>query len=176
MLAVDADSGSLKDWVAKTFGDTNPTESKCQQGVCYKRIWRPHWPGPGYGSISQTHDAEKITESLVALRILLNKLEELFETIEPSEDNLSAYGHKTREILLLACMEVESSWAAVLKENAYPQRPPWKTTAYVKLAGPMLLDSYKLTLRSYPHFPSFSPFGSWDAARPTQSLSWYDAV
>lgn len=95
VLASDA-SGTLKDWVAESFSDTNPIESECQQGTYYKRIWRPYWPGPIHRSVSYARDEEKITESIVALRILLNKLEELFETIEPTPENLSAYGHKTR--------------------------------------------------------------------------------
>ena len=142
-----AADGVLRDWIGKNFGDTNPVESECPQGIYYKRIWRPYWPGPIYRSVSQARDGEKISESMVALRILFNKLEELFETIEPGQDNLSAYGHKTREVLLLACMEVESSWTAVLKENGYPQRPTWNTNDYVKLLGPMFLDGYKVSLR-----------------------------
>jgi hypothetical protein len=39
----------------------------------------------------------------------------------------------------------------------------------------MLLDSYRLSLQSYPTFPSFAPFEGWSAANPTQSLVWYDA-
>jgi hypothetical protein len=174
ILSGEAD-GTLRDWIGKNFGDTNPVESECPQGIYYKRIWRPYWPGPIYRSVSQVRDGEKITESMVALRILFNKLEELFETIEPGQDNLLAYGHKTREVLLLACMEVESSWTAVLKENGYPQRPTWNTNDYVKLFRPMFLDGYKVSLRSYPHFPSFSPFEKWTVADPTHSLAWYDA-
>jgi hypothetical protein len=105
----------------------------------------------------------------------LSKLEELFETIEPSKENLSAYGLKIREVLLLACMEVESSWSAVLKENKYTTTGALTTNDYVKLLTPMALDSYKLSLRSYPHFPAFTPFENWDAQRPTASLAWYDA-
>jgi hypothetical protein len=45
----------------------------------------------------------------------------------------------------------------------------------MKLLTPMLLDSYQLSLQSYPHFPPFTPFGGWDAAAPTKSLTWYDA-
>jgi hypothetical protein len=141
-------------------------------GTVYKRIFRPlASTGNFYRAVSQ----EKLTESFVSLRILLGKLEELFETIEPAEANLLAYGHKIREILLLACMEVESSWSAVLKENDYPADGMLTTKDYVKLLTPMLLDSYELSLQSYPHFPSFVPFRDWDAASPTRSLAWYDA-
>lgn len=163
---------TLKDWVIKSFGDTEPTMSGYVPGTFYKRIWRPlASPGSFHKAISQ----EKLTESFVALRILLSKLETLFETIEPSELNLPAYGHKIREILLLACMEVESSWSAVLKENGYSTGGRFTTNDYVKLSGPMLLDGYTLSPQSYPSFPAFAPFKDWTASNPTTSLSWYDA-
>jgi hypothetical protein len=162
----------LKDWVIKSFGDSEPTMSGYVPGTFYKRIWRPlACPGSFHKAISQ----ETLTESFVALRILLNKLDTLFETIEPSEPNLSAYGHKVREILLLACMEVESSWSAVLKDNGYSAGKRFTTNDYVKLSSPMLLDGYTLSLTSYPSFPAFAPFEGWNASNPTISLSWYDA-
>ena len=101
-------------------------------------------------------------------------MEDVFETVEPSQSNLTAYGHKIREILLLAAMEVEASWAAVLKVNNHPGSR-FSTNDYVKLLQPMLLDSFKLTLRSYPKFPAIIPFKGWNPQSPTKSLDWYDA-
>jgi hypothetical protein len=109
------------------------------------------------------------------LRLLLEKLEALFETVQPGTANIQAYGHKIRETLLLACMEVESSWAAVLNANAYPKGGRLNTNDYVKLKGPMLLDGYELSLQLYPSFPKILPFQGWDASNPTSSLIWYDA-
>ena len=168
----NASLATLKDWVTKTFGDSRPIESKYVPGTVYKRIFRPL---ASVGDFYRAPSQAKLTESFVSLRILLGKLEKLFETIEPTEANLLAYGHKIREILLLACMEVESSWSAVLKENEYPTSGTLTTNHYVKLFSPMLLDSYELSLQSYPHFPAFIPFTNWDAATPTKSLIWYDA-
>jgi hypothetical protein len=163
--------GDLKDWVTKSFGDAQPVESNYILGTYYKRIWRPLACG---GRPPNVVYQEKLNESFVSLRILLTKLENLFETIEPNQANLSAYGHKIREIILLACMEVESSWTAVLKENGYSSAR-LSTNDYVKLLKPMFLDAYELSLQSYPHFPKFTPFGGWDGSNPTTSLSWYDA-
>lgn len=162
---------ALKKWVLESFGDPNPIESDYMPGTVYKRIYRPTVAG----SFARASSQEKSTESFISLRILLEKLEQLFETIEPTEANLPAYGLKIREILLLACMEVESSLAAVLRENGYPASAAWSTNDYVKLFVPMVLDSYKLSLRSYPRLPSFTPFENWDMKNPTQSLTWYDA-
>ena len=101
-------------------------------------------------------------------------MQDIFETVEPSPSNLQTYGHKIRELLLLAAMEVEASWAAVLKANGYAGGR-FTTNDYVKLLAPMRLDSFSLTLRSYPDFPGFTPFKDWDTAQPTKSLEWYDA-
>jgi hypothetical protein len=164
---------NLKSWVAQSFGDANPIEVKNIPGKCYKRMWRPL---VCTGSLTQTVSQEKRNESFIALRILLNRLEDIFETVEPTESNSSVYGHKIREILLLACMEVESSWSAVLRENNYvTTKRNLDTTDYIKLNKPMLLDGYELKLRAYPNFRTFTPFKDWDANKPTQSLDWYDA-
>lgn len=162
----------LKEWVIKSFGDTEPVEIDYVPGTCYKRIWRPL---VCTGTLHKTISQEKLNDSLVSLRILLSKLEDLFETVEPSANNSSAYGHKIREILLLACMEVESSLSAVLKENNYSSPGRLTTNDYVKLLEPMLLDGYELSLQSHPNFPPFSPFKGWEVKHPTGSLTWYDA-
>jgi hypothetical protein len=162
----------LEGWVKDRFGDTIPDGSDYHPGTAYKRIYRP----PVFGSFYRAIDLGKRSESFVALRILLHKLGAIFETIEPSTANQATYGHLVRELLLLACNEVESSWAAVLRENQYPAtRNGWNTTDYVKLLGPMVLDAYKLSLRSYTDFPDFAPFESWNSSTPTKSLPWYDA-
>lgn len=163
-------STTLKEWIGKSFGDTESIESEYAPGTYYKRIWRPLVCG---GNLPKVNSQEKMNQSFIALKLLLNKLEKLFETIEPT--NLSAYGHRIREIILLASMEVESSWSAVLKENEYTRNDRFTTNDYVKLLGPMFLDGYKLHLQSYPDFPAFMPFMNWDRDHPTESLKWYDA-
>lgn len=171
-IAPNTSFANLKDWVAKSFGDTRPTESAYVPGTFYKRMWRPSVCSVNFRSAVSE---EKLNESFVALRILLGKLEELFETVEPNSENLSTHGHKIREILLLACMEVESAWSAVLKENEYGSGARLTTRDYVKLSTPMFLDAYEMHLHSYPSFPEFTPFKDWDRNNPTQSLPWYDA-
>lgn len=53
-----------------------------------------------------------------------------FQTVEPTSANQSTYGHRVRELLLISCMEVEASWAAVLRENGHV-RTRYTTTDYV---------------------------------------------
>lgn len=169
---LNPDWSSLRKWVADTFGDSDPIESEYEPGTAYKRIY---WPFASHGYLDSAIDMAARTQSFVALKLLLTKMLDIFESIEPATNNLHVYGHKVRELLLLSAMEVEASWAAVLKANGYPPKSRLNTTDYVKLLTPMLLDSYTLELTSYPLFPPFAPFESWDSTVPTQSLDWYHA-
>jgi hypothetical protein len=172
-IATHTNDLPIVDWITQTFLDPSPAESPSEPGIRFRRIWRP----PSAGVIRNDPGLnEKLDESFVALRILLKKLEELFETIEPTPSNLQTYGLKIRDVLLLACMEVESSWTAVLTENGYTSPSGrFTTNDYVRLYPPMTLDGYELSLQSYASYPSFTPFAGWDVAQPTRSLGWYDA-
>ena len=163
---------SLKDWIKQSFGDDTPVESPYVPGTFFKRIYRPSVREPlavGHYFLGEA------TESFTALSILVSKLEGLFEFVTPSADTKHVYGHKIREILLLACMEVESSWSAVLKANGYSTaNGRFSTTDYVKLRPAMFLDAYSINLPAYRNYPSLTPFEGWNAGKPTQSLPWYD--
>lgn len=82
-------------------------------------------------------DTNALTQSFVALKLLLTKMQDVFETVEPGQRNIQTYGHKIRELLLLAAMEVEASWTAVLRANGYAEQRP-TTKDYVKLLAPTL--------------------------------------
>ena len=165
------DLPTLMTWINGSFGDAAPQESDYKPGTAYKRISRRVLV---MGNLQGAIDQKALTQSFVALKLLLAKMQDIFETVEPGPSNLQTYGHKIRELLLLAAMEVEASWAAVLKANGYV-RDRFTTNDYAKLLAPMRLDSFSLTLRSYPDFPGFTPFKDWDTAQPTKSLEWYDA-
>ncbi|WP_162601604.1 hypothetical protein [Occallatibacter savannae] len=165
------DLAALKEWILNVFGDASPEASDYRPGTAFKRISLPLATS---GNLQQAVDLEAMAQGFVALRLLVSKMQDIFETVEPGLPNQHCYGHKIRELLLLACMEVEASWVAVLKANDYV-RGRYTTRDYVKLLQPMLLDRWILELRSYPRFPRMIPFHGWDPQAPTQSLDWYDA-
>jgi hypothetical protein len=113
-------------------------------------------------------------QSAVAVQVLCDRLERLFQVVEPVPGNLDVYGHEIRSLLLLACMEVEAGLSAVLQANGYPGHR-WTTQDYVKLRNPMHLADYELRLTFYPRVPPISPFDTWSDSQPTQSLPWYEA-
>ena len=76
-------------------------------GVKYKHIWKPLMQN----NIEKELDFS-VQEAYRAKRdlgILIQKLQEILLFIEPSNDGLKAYSHKARELLFLACSDLECS-------------------------------------------------------------------
>jgi hypothetical protein len=137
----------------------------------HPRVHRPCSPRFPYQIATYPKIIEK---SAVAVEILIQRMHHLFHVIEPDPDNLRAYGHEIRNLLLLGCMEVEAAWAAILRANSYPG-DRWTTKDYIKLIGPLHLPKYELKVTSYAGVPTLSPFAKWNDTQPTQSLKWYHA-
>lgn len=141
-------------------------------GNFHPRMWRGEMPNLAPDELAGS--ASIYSRSVVSAKLIVDRLFELFSYIEPSKTNLDAFGHKPRELLLLACMEVESSWKGVLKANQY-LNSHLNTNDYVKLLGPMRLADFEVEFVMYPDLPAVTPFGSWKPSNPTTSISWYDA-
>lgn len=135
-------------------------------GRSYPRIYRP-----GVPAVSPKHCVLR-DGAVQAARVLFRRLRELLEFIEPRGKNLNAYGHETRNLLLLASNEVESAWTAVLRENKYARNGNWTVKDYVKLAVPMRLPEWEVALIGHPHVPPMRPFAAWST---THVLPWYQA-
>ncbi len=113
--------------------------------------------------------------ALRQLKGLHAELSRVYRYIEPSgQENLNAYGLEVRQLLILACTEVESLWKGALEENGVSVLR-LDTSTYVKLKDPLRLSEYTLSLPLYPGVDPVSPFREWDGDKPTQSLRWYDA-
>jgi hypothetical protein len=142
-------------------------------GIYYPRMWR--------GSMNFLNSAilagsrSILSRSIIACDLIAKRLFDVFTYIEPIPGNFGVFGHKTREVLLLSCMEVESSWAAVLTANSYSVKKRLNTIDYVKLLNPMLLDRYEVEFPMYPELGTIKPFRNWDSNSPTASILWYDA-
>jgi len=144
-------------------------------GTYHPRIYRPGAVEDNFrDQCCPISNPRAIGQCLSATKLLLSNFSEILETVDLNNENLSAYGHKIRNLLLLSCMEVESIFSAMLRENSYPDRR-WNTNDYVKLLDPLYLNKYKVHFKLYPDFEGVAPFEGWDEERPTQSLPWYDA-
>jgi hypothetical protein len=177
LTAIESKNETYTDWIQKRFGAVNIEELQLEPGNTIKGIWRPslyYWQD--IENALEINPSEQRSQEQ-ALRILVEKLDELLMFIEPSIDGLKSYSHKTRELLILACTEVENQWTALLNlANHTPLRGRnFTTNDYVKLLPIAYFDEYQIELKNYHSLSPHKPFNNWDINNPTQSLRWYDA-
>jgi hypothetical protein len=83
-----------------------------EMGTYFPRIWRGLYSDDVfqiYNAISpRSVYGRKYIDSVVASSIIFDEMRNLFRYIEPQTENSSAYGHKIRELLIIACTEVET--------------------------------------------------------------------
>jgi len=176
LTASERKSGVLADWVTRVFGAQDIRPTLHAPGETVRGVWRPglYFYEETLQGLGNTETDLRMAEQ--ALRLLLERLDELFLYIEPDTHGLQAFSHKTRELLILACTELENSWKAYMRTaGVTPTGSDFTTRDYVRLLNPLYLDEYEITLKPYSSVPSMRPFSTWNAAAPTQSLSWYDA-
>jgi len=141
----------------------------------YPRVWRP---GLALPDIFQPGYIEATT----AFVSLQSDLIDLFRTIEPDITNVNTSGHRVRELLILACTEVETLWKDVLRENGYIKER-YTTNDYIKVRDILKLDQFRVSLRRYPDYAIHPPFAGWSESSPTKTLGqdgaadtgWYEA-
>lgn len=177
LTATEKKNTTLNDWVVKTFGAVDIHDMLFEPGNVNQLIWRP-----GLYFLEDTFKSLNVTSTQMrlaaqALKLLIDRLDDLFIYIEPNRDSLNTYSHKSRELLILACTEVENFWnqylliAGVKAVNG----KNYTTKDYVKLNSKLYLPEYEFTLKAYADVPPIIPFKDWDEKSPTKSLTWYDA-
>lgn len=178
---------------SRTKDEYSLTELKIKPGIFNPRIFRPLYEENHRGiDIGNSRRIAEIEEKLLGnynhfpydikiligglnqLTILTDMLDQILNTIFPSTENLKAYGYNIRNLLVLACIEVEAQLIGIMKSNELAQKTRYTTNDYFKLKHPLHLHEYSTNLSLYPHLNAFSPFNSWDESSPTQSLPWFD--
>lgn len=139
-------------------------------GQYYPRIGRGPWPyqGTPYNNV--------IVSAQQQLSLLYDDLRAVFSFIHPDAHHDGVFGHRIRNLLLLASTEFEAQCVGILEaNNVAPQGRHFNTNDYVNLKTALLLDQYSLGLAMFPDYPPLEPLAGWTAANPTTSLPWYDA-
>jgi len=177
LTVTQAKSGTLRDWIDRTFGAVDIETTNCDVGHTVCGVWRPglfYFEEVLQGLSTTTSDL-RLTEQ--ALLLLIQRLDELLHFIEPTRGTMQTHSHKARELLILACTEVENTLKAYLRlaDVSVLTKPDCTTNDYVKLLGPLHLTEYQVSLPRYADVPPMRPFHTWSASAPTKSLSWYDA-
>lgn len=138
----------------------------------YPKIFR-HGPPNTLDPFFDDSQSQLGRNNIAAYELLKSDLKEIFEFIEPSVSNFSTYSHRTYEILLRACTEVESLCKQIFTANGQSAE---NIIRFSDLDGAMKLSSY--VVKSYSFlFPNFSPFVSFASTihRQERSPSWYKA-
>ena len=150
---------------------------KLQPGVYYRRMARPidHHPSQRLGWNPGIHEeADFVANAEGQLTALARQLGRICQTVQPEEETFKTFGHDIRNLLILACTEVESHWRGVLVKNG-ETKEHLNTRNYVPLREAMRLDEYAVAFPDYPWLVPFKPFEGWTTASPTSTLRWYDA-
>ena len=109
------------------------------------------------------------------LSSLLARMQQIVAVAQPTTANMACYGHEIRNLLILACTEVEAQWKGVLTANSYTALGRLTTNDYVKLENAMKLSSYSISFSYFPWLQTLTPFEGWIGSRsPTRDLFWYD--
>ena len=159
--------------------DKNPfQEAHLQPGQFTPRIVRPNsshpHETPGWHPIAKDYD-NVVAIARGQLTTLTRQLDRICLTVQPDQQNYGTYGHDIRNLLILACTEVESHWRGVLVANGV-KKERFNTHDYVALQPAMRLGEYAVAFPQHPWLAPLSPFQGWGSSnRPTADLQWYDA-
>jgi hypothetical protein len=151
--------------------------ARLQPGEYYPRIARPieqhPHEAPGW-SPGARHEANIIAIARSQLIVLTRQLDRICQTVHPTERTLETFGHDIRNLLIIACTEVESHWRGVLTANGV-KKTRYTTDDYVRLLPAMKLDEYEVKFPSYPWLRGLQPYKGWGSTgKPTQELKWYE--
>ncbi|WP_312210321.1 hypothetical protein [Pseudescherichia sp.] len=176
LTVIEQRSGTLNDWVQRVFGAQNISPLDNEVGHVTKGVWRPslYYVNDIETALGIDEFEKRATEQ--ALRVLIEKLDDIFLYVEPSTHGLISYSHKCRELLILACTEVENQWVSIIgKTNLSRSNGRYSTNDYVRLLDKLYLSEYKIKYLNYDGLRHFKPFDGWNANNPTTSLPWYNA-
>ena len=111
-----------------------------------------------------------------AFLLLQADLDELFTFIEPSDQNLNCYSHRTQQLLTRCCIEIEANFTAILLENKYPKSGrDLKMNDYKLVEFSHRLSHYRIRIPGWKGTRNIrTPFAPWSGATQ-DALPWYQA-
>lgn len=143
--------------------DFNPSEGSAES---YVRFWEE-------SIVKHASYANERQELWRAYKLIQKDLIQLFEYVEPCDDNLTTYSHRTYELLLRAATEVETNCRRILEVNGFRKK---KTNIedYMKINAASKLGEYVVILDNwFPAKKVLEPFAPWNNGM--HSLVWYQA-
>lgn len=116
---------------------------------------------------------QDFSNQLRQLEIILSDLSEVFKVVAPHHNQFSVYGHAIRNIIILACTELDARMQSILANNGVePYGKYFEMLDYYKLKDALKLNEYELSFYRYGDLGTFSPFSTW---KTDEQLYWYQA-
>ena len=153
-------------------------ELRLAPGKYYRRMARPNnsYPHEAPGSNpGASGEANFIAIARAQLAALSAQLGRICQTVHPTQETFFAYGHDIRNLLILACTEVETHWRGTLAANGVRKRE-LTTGSYFALNEAMRLGEYAISFPDYPWLAPLRPFEAWTADEGPRWYRAYNAV
>lgn len=120
------------------------------------------------------YDKEEYGDYVRQLEIIINELNDVFKVIAPTEGNYKSYGNAIRNIIVLACTEIDSMMHNVLVRNEWCKEKDHLTMNHYRILNEaMRLNEYSISFNDYTQLGAFFPFKEWSVKG--ESLTWYKA-
>jgi hypothetical protein len=143
-------------------------------GQYYPRIARPIGPQKFWCPGTRV-EKDAIAVAGGQLTALTRQLSRICQTVHPTAQTFGTFGHDIRNLLILACTEVEAHWRGVLVKNQLIKKS-YTTNDYSVLTRVMKLDEYAVAFPQFPWLSDLKPFDGWGSTgKPSQELKWYSA-
>jgi hypothetical protein len=149
---------------------TKPYRRTCRQFV--DGNYQPHG---NHDFIADPGFAKAPEQYVRAFLVIQKDLRDLFDYVEPVDENEKCYSYRIHELLMRSCIEVEANCKAILSENGYIQSgKDWNRGDYKKLNATHRLSSFKVKFPVWHGINAVrTPFASWGPSGG--DLTWYDA-
>lgn len=141
----------------------------------YHRIYRPMTDGKSeWGYLHDRGYAIAPDHYTRSFLIIQKDIKNLFEYIEPADQNLKTYSFEIYQLLLRTATEIEANFKAILMENKYTAaNRSLNINTYKKINVSHHLDSYSAELPIWTGEKKlYTPFESW---RKGENPNWYKA-
>lgn len=178
----EAENGRIWERIDQVFGDgahRSFVQLNLEPGYYHRRMSRTKSEISTMGwtlspEIPQ-EDRDYAAMARSQLETLVSQLLAICRTIHPTPANFSSYGHDTRNLLILACTEVETHLKGILTVNGVKRRT-MNIRDYAYVSEPLNLPSYELSFPAFPWLDPVRPFRNFGTGLGLNStLAWYSA-
>ena len=128
-------------------------KKRMEIGIKKKHIWKPLLQENIEKELEI--DVYELCRAKRNLSILIQKLQDVLMYIEPSENGLKAYSHKLRELLILACTDLECAF----KDYKFGKNE--RLSDYKQILKLVDLSKYKSEMASYSVIYESVSFNKW---------------